>query len=75
MSNTIADRDNQLCPKCSFHLAGTALELTTYQIFPIYCELKDKTQKRLNTVIAASIGSAAFCYEVVSRASSDTDAC
>ncbi|ORX33577.1 transmembrane amino acid transporter protein-domain-containing protein [Kockovaella imperatae] len=36
-----------------------------FQIFPIYCELKDKTQKRLNTVIAVSIGSSALCYEVI----------
>ncbi|ORY25153.1 putative transporter [Naematelia encephala] len=34
-------------------------------IFPIYNELKDKTQKRMNTVIFTSIGSACLCYEVL----------
>lgn len=34
-------------------------------IFPIYNELKDKSQARMNMVILSSIGSAAACYEVL----------
>lgn len=34
-------------------------------IFPIYNELANKTQARMNVVILSSIGSAAACYEVL----------
>lgn len=34
-------------------------------IFPIYNELHNKTQQRMNLVIVSSIGSAAACYEIL----------
>ncbi|ODO01936.1 vacuolar amino acid transporter 5 [Cryptococcus wingfieldii CBS 7118] len=34
-------------------------------LFPIYNELKDKTQKRMNTVIGTSIGSAIVVYQII----------
>ncbi|WWC85539.1 uncharacterized protein L201_000403 [Kwoniella dendrophila CBS 6074] len=34
-------------------------------LFPIYNELKNKNQKKMNTVIVASMGSAAAVYEVI----------
>ncbi|WRT63603.1 uncharacterized protein IL334_000526 [Kwoniella shivajii] len=34
-------------------------------LFPIYNELKGKSQKKMNTVIVASMGSAAAVYEVI----------
>ncbi|WWC67093.1 uncharacterized protein I206_101000 [Kwoniella pini CBS 10737] len=34
-------------------------------LFPIYNELKNKNQKKMNTVIVASMGSAAVVYEVI----------
>lgn len=40
--------------------------LLTSQLFPIYNELRDRSQKNMNSVIVASIGSAAACYEIVS---------
>lgn len=36
-----------------------------FQIFPIYNELKDRSQVKMNAVILTSIGSAAACYEIV----------
>jgi len=39
---------------------------TDSQLFPIYNELKNKTQGRMNIVIGTSIGLAAVSYEVVS---------
>lgn len=35
------------------------------QLFPIYNELRSNTQKRMNLVIGASIGSATLTYEVI----------
>lgn len=36
------------------------------QLFPIYNELASNTQKRMNLVIGASLGSATIAYEVIS---------
>lgn len=44
----------------------TLLYITnSVQIFPIYNELVDNTQKRMNKVIRTSIGSAALAYEII----------
>jgi len=37
-------------------------------LFPVYNELKDNTQKRMNQVIGTSIGSATLIYEVMALA-------
>lgn len=39
----------------------------TPQLFPIYNELKDRTQQKMNLVIGSSIYGAAAVYEVVSH--------
>ncbi len=36
-----------------------------FQLFPIFNELYDNTQKRMNIVIGSAIGSAAMTYEVI----------
>jgi len=35
------------------------------QLFPIYNELKDNSQARMNAVIGGSIGTATIVYEVI----------
>lgn len=35
------------------------------QLFPIYNELHQNTQKRMNIIVGTSIGSAAVIYEIV----------
>lgn len=39
--------------------------LTAPQLFPIFNELKDNNQKRMNKVIGGAIGSATLTYEVI----------
>lgn len=41
------------------------MELMTMQLFPIYNELRDNTQRRLNTVIDTSIGGTVIIYEII----------
>lgn len=47
-------------------LLNKSHRMLTLQLFPIYNELKDKSQGRMNIVIGTSIGLAAMSYELVS---------
>ena len=57
--------DNQVRSECQ-STSNLIWTLADIQLFPIYNELKNKTQGRMNIVIGTSIGLAAISYEVVS---------
>lgn len=59
----VADKQMRSKRSSAARLADTQL---TLQLFPIYNELKNKTQGRMNLVIGTSIGLAAISYELVS---------
>ncbi len=55
-----------MCSECKhITVPNDPCQADLEQLFPIYNELKDKTQERMNIVICSSIGSAIACYEVV----------
>ena len=50
---------------CLHNPATSCIDGILKQLFPIYNELYDNSQKRMNVVITSAIGSAAMTYEVI----------
>lgn len=51
---------------CAQNVSYIPSKRRLHQLFPIYNELKDRSQARMNIVIGSSIMSAASVYELVS---------
>ena len=54
------------CMIGTFRLKGFPLMILNVQLFPVYNEIASNTQKRMNLVIGASLGSATITYEIIS---------
>lgn len=48
-----------------YFLFWTVLLILLFQLFPIYNELKNNSQARMNAMIGGSIGTATVVYEVI----------